>query len=78
MVDMIILVTGGCGFIGSNFINHFLANNSNATIVNIDKLDYCANVSNVTASENYVFVKGDIHYNNTILNMLFILLHKLM
>ena len=70
MVDMIILVTGGCGFIGSNFINHFLANNSNATIVNIDKLDYCANVSNVTASENYVFVKGDINNKELVYNTL--------
>lgn len=56
-----ILVTGGCGFIGSNFINKHLANHPNDFIVNIDRLDYCANETNVESNANYTFVKGDIN-----------------
>lgn len=67
---MIILVTGGCGFIGSNFINYFLQKNDNAVIVNIDKLDYCANVNNVTATNNYIFVKGNINDKELVYNTL--------
>jgi dTDP-glucose 4,6-dehydratase len=57
---MNILVTGGCGFIGSNFINYLLASNSNIQIVNLDCLNYCASESNVAASPRYRFVKGNI------------------
>ena len=41
-----ILVTGGCGFIGSNFINYMIDTYEDVFIVNIDRLDYCANVKN--------------------------------
>jgi len=55
-----LLITGGCGFIGSNFINHMLKN-SVLLIVNIDRLDYCASTRNINVStDNYRFVKGDI------------------
>ena len=44
---MKILVTGGCGFIGSNFINHMLAMYDSCFIVNIDAMYYCASVENI-------------------------------
>jgi dTDP-glucose 4,6-dehydratase len=58
-----ILVTGGAGFIGSNFINHILKNRSDIFIVNLDKLTYAGNLQNlkdVEKNPNYTFVKGDI------------------
>lgn len=58
-----ILVTGGAGFIGSNFIPFFLENNSDAQIVNLDKLTYAGNLKHLKEVENnerYHFVKGDI------------------
>ena len=61
---MKILVTGGCGFIGSNFIRHVLAaRGSGVSIVNLDKLTYAANPANladVAHLPNYRFVRGDI------------------
>ena len=38
---MNILVTGGCGFIGSNFINYYMSNNKNVNIYNLDAMYYC-------------------------------------
>lgn len=55
-----ILVTGGCGFIGSAFLNYMLPQYPNQRFVNLDKLDYCARQKNVTPRNNYIFVKGDI------------------
>jgi dTDP-glucose 4,6-dehydratase len=60
--DMTILVTGGAGFIGSNFILHWLAR-QDETLVNLDKLTYAGNPRNLEAlrgDARYVFVKGDI------------------
>jgi dTDP-glucose 4,6-dehydratase len=60
---MKILVTGGCGFIGSNFIRQQLLNGSRHEIVNLDKLTYCGNPENlreVDEHPNYSFVHGDI------------------
>ena len=58
-----ILVTGGAGFIGSNFINYILKNRNDVNIVNIDKLTYAGNLENLAGIENltnYKFIKGDI------------------
>ncbi|MCB0374624.1 MAG: dTDP-glucose 4,6-dehydratase [Sinomicrobium sp.] len=58
-----ILVTGGAGFIGSNFIPYFLEKYKEVQLVNIDKLTYAGNLSNLKAIEThpgYVFVRGDI------------------
>jgi dTDP-glucose 4,6-dehydratase len=52
-----ILVTGGCGFIASNFINRIAS--PEYRIVNLDKLDYCSNVQNVNEGTS-TFIKGDI------------------
>lgn len=58
-----ILVTGGAGFIGSNFINFILSERDDFFVVNLDKLTYAGNLENLKAietKENYAFVKGDI------------------
>jgi dTDP-glucose 4,6-dehydratase len=58
-----ILVTGGCGFIGSNFIKYMLNAYPGYTIVNFDKLTYAGNLENLSDVSNhpqYRFVKGDI------------------
>jgi len=59
-----LLVTGGCGFIGSNFINHFTKKNPLITLVNIDALYYCADIKNVHESvrenPNYHFIHGNL------------------
>jgi dTDP-glucose 4,6-dehydratase len=60
---MKLLVTGGCGFIGSNFIRHFLTEHADDRIVNLDKLTYAGNPANVADLERhprYSFVHGDI------------------
>jgi dTDP-glucose 4,6-dehydratase len=55
-----ILVTGGAGFIGSNFIRYVLAADARARIVNLDALTYAGSLENLPASDRHVFVKGDI------------------
>ena len=60
---MKIFVTGGAGFIGSNFIRHVLGVGKNYAVVNYDKLTYAGNLANldsVAENPNYRFVKGDI------------------
>jgi dTDP-glucose 4,6-dehydratase len=60
---MKILVTGGCGFIGSNFILYWLKNHPNDKILNFDKLTYAGNTKNLRSIENnpnYSFLKADI------------------
>jgi dTDP-glucose 4,6-dehydratase len=60
---MKLLVTGGAGFIGSNFIRHVLALKKNYAIVNFDKLTYAGNLANlesVAGNPGYSFRKGDI------------------
>ncbi len=58
-----ILITGGAGFIGSNFIPYFISNNVDIHVVNIDKLTYAGDLKNLTEVEkqrNYTFIEGDI------------------
>lgn len=68
-----ILVTGGAGFIGANFISHFLRAHPHYSIVNLDLLTYAANISyldEVADSPRYHFVQGDIG-DATLVNSLF-------
>lgn len=58
-----ILVTGGCGFIASNFTK-LLLSTKNYIVINIDKMSYCSNIKNITYSYNYELHKIE----NTILN----------
>jgi UDP-glucose 4,6-dehydratase len=57
-----IIITGGCGFIGSHMVNYFVNKYPTIHFYNIDKMYYCANEKNVTVSNkpNYKFIKGDI------------------
>ncbi|HLD25854.1 MAG TPA: dTDP-glucose 4,6-dehydratase [Candidatus Andersenbacteria bacterium] len=58
-----LLVTGGAGFIGSNFIRYWLDNHPDDHVVNLDLLTYAGNVANLKDIEpnpNYTFIKGDI------------------
>jgi dTDP-glucose 4,6-dehydratase len=60
---MRVLVTGGAGFIGSNFIHYFLKTHPESTVINLDKLTYAGNLGNledVASTPNYQFVRGDI------------------
>jgi dTDP-glucose 4,6-dehydratase len=62
---MNLLITGGCGFIGSNFIRYELEKYSSVNIVNLDKLTYAGNLENLLDvqdkyKDRYTFVKGDI------------------
>lgn len=65
---MILLITGGAGFIGSNFIRYILRHHKNYKIINLDKLTYAGNLENLSlighirpiSSKTYSFVKGDI------------------
>jgi dTDP-glucose 4,6-dehydratase len=60
-----ILVTGGCGFIGSNLVHHLLATHPSLHVVNLDALTYAGNRANLVAVERehtgrYTFIHGDI------------------
>ncbi|MEM1829698.1 MAG: dTDP-glucose 4,6-dehydratase [Thermosphaera sp.] len=59
---MRLLVTGGCGFIGSNFIRYMLEKYESVHIVNVDKLSYGSNIENLRGVDGsrYEFIKGDI------------------
>ncbi|MBI3354299.1 MAG: dTDP-glucose 4,6-dehydratase [Nitrospirae bacterium] len=61
---MILLITGGAGFIGSNFIRYILKHHKNYKVINLDKLTYAGNLENLRdidkSYKTYSFVKGDI------------------
>lgn len=68
-----ILITGGAGFIGSNFVPYFTQMHPEYNIVNLDKLTYAANLENLTECQNmpnYNFIKGDI-CDATLINDIF-------
>jgi dTDP-glucose 4,6-dehydratase len=67
-----VLVTGGAGFIGSNFI-HYLLENTECNVINLDALTYAGNLDNLKDIENskqYSFIKGDICDKNLVANIL--------
>ncbi|MDD3042313.1 MAG: dTDP-glucose 4,6-dehydratase [Methanosarcinaceae archaeon] len=60
---MRLLVTGGCGFIGSNFIIYMLEKYPDCRVINLDKLTYAGNPENLKSirdNPNYTFIRGDI------------------
>jgi dTDP-glucose 4,6-dehydratase len=60
---MKVLVTGGAGFIGSNFIRRVLQTRKDFQLINLDKLTYAGNLANladIASNPNYLFIKGDI------------------
>jgi len=66
---MNIMVTGGCGFIGSNFIRYYLGRYPQDKIINLDKLTYAGNPENlkdIEKNKNYSFVRGDICDKKTV------------
>ncbi|HOI16522.1 MAG TPA: dTDP-glucose 4,6-dehydratase [Geobacteraceae bacterium] len=69
-----VLVTGGAGFIGSNFIHHFLGENPGARVVNLDLLTYAGNLENlkgVEADPRYSFIKGDVCDKDLVASILY-------
>ncbi|MDO8633685.1 MAG: dTDP-glucose 4,6-dehydratase [archaeon] len=64
-----VLVTGGAGFIGSNFVKFLLANNPKISIINLDKLTYAGNIQNLREVKNnprHIFLRGDICDKKTV------------
>ncbi len=58
-----ILITGGAGFIGSNFVPYFCATHPEYNVINLDKLTYAGNLNNLSECAdmpNYTFIQGDI------------------
>jgi len=63
MSEKTLLITGGAGFIGSNFVPYFVKKYPDYRIINLDKLTYAGNLANlkeVEAAPNYLFIEGDI------------------
>ena len=66
---MNILITGGAGFIGSNFIEYFLNEHQHIKVVNLDKLTYAGDLSNlddISNNDRHIFIQGDICNRNLI------------
>jgi len=69
-----ILITGGAGFIGSNFIEYFMNKYSDYKIINLDSLTYAGDLNNLktmTNKPNYKFIKGDIS-NRELVEFIFV------
>jgi len=68
----VVLITGACGFIGSNVLNYLCTKYKNITFINVDRLDYCASLHNITVTKNsnYYMYNCDIKTSNAILNIL--------
>ena len=68
-----LFVTGGCGFIGSNFVRHLLQTDPAIRVINFDALTYAGNLANLTdvaSDTRYRFVKGDITDRTAVLDAL--------
>jgi len=69
-----LLVTGGCGFIGSNFINYYFPKNIVTKLVNIDVMYYCAKEENVDENirknSKYIFIQGNLTDDDLVKNIL--------
>jgi len=68
-----VLVTGGCGFIGSNFLIYFVKNYPDTTFINIDKLTYCSNkqyLCEIEKHKNYKFIQSNINNHDFISHIL--------
>ena len=69
-----LLVTGGAGFIGSNFVQYILEHSDTVRVLNLDLLTYAGNLANLKGCENderYHFVRGDIR-DRKLLEQLFL------
>ncbi|MEH6908134.1 dTDP-glucose 4,6-dehydratase [Neobacillus drentensis] len=67
-----VLVTGGAGFIGSNFLPFFLERYNKYHVINLDSLTYAGDIKNLSEiedNENYQFIKGDICEKNFVLEL---------
>lgn len=72
MIYKSILVTGGCGFIASNFINFAVKKYPDTLFVNLDAMYYCASTNNIDVSNerNYKFIKGNINSVDLVTHLL--------
>ena len=70
VMENVILITGGAGFIGANFINYYAQKYPDHMIVNADKLTYAAELNNIDVKTNYQFMHVDLADNNQV-NKLF-------
>ena len=70
-----LLVTGGCGFIGSNFINYYFPQQKINKLVNLDAMYYCADKNNVNESirknKNYILIEGNL-CNEILIKQIFV------